>query len=161
VGKGRLSHVDREGRARMVDVSAKRSTVRRARAAARLRLRPATVALITAGGLPKGPALEAARLAGILAAKHTAELVPLCHPIAIDWADVRIELGAAEVRLEAEVKTRAPTGAEMEALVAVSVAALTLYDMVKAVDRAACITDVCVLEKAGGRSGAWRRTSGA
>jgi len=152
-----LSHLDEEGRSRMVDISGKEATARFAGARAMVCLAPATVRLITEGRVPKGNALETARLAGIMAAKRTAELIPLCHPIPISWVEVRIELSEAAAAIEAEVKTHAPTGAEMEALVAVSVAALTLYDMVKAVDREAVITDLCVVEKAGGKSGHWAR----
>ena len=152
-----LSHVDDRGRARMVDISGKETTARRALARATVVLKPSTVAQIAAAKLPKGDALEAARLAGILAAKRTAELIPLCHPIPLGWVEVTIELADNLARIQAEVKTHAPTGAEMEALVAVSVAALTLYDMVKAVDPEAVITDVCVVEKSGGKSGHWRR----
>ncbi len=159
-----LSHVDDRGRARMVDISGKETTARRALARATVVLKPSTVAQIAAAEskksetqLPKGNALEAARLAGILAAKRTAELIPLCHPIPLGWVEVTIELADNLARIQAEVKTHAPTGAEMEALVAVSVAALTLYDMVKAVDPEAVITNVCVVEKSGGRSGHWRR----
>ena len=159
-----LSHVDDRGRARMVDISGKETTARRALARATVVLKPSTVAQIAAAEskrseaqLPKGNALEAARLAGILAAKRTAELIPLCHPIPLGWVEVTIELADNLARIQAEVKTHAPTGAEMEALVAVSVAALTLYDMVKAVDPEAVITNVCVVEKSGGKSGHWRR----
>ncbi len=152
-----LSHVDDRGRARMVDISGKETTARRALARATVVLKPNTVAQIAAAKLPKGDALEAARLAGILAAKRTAELIPLCHPIPLGWVEVTIELADNLARIQAEVKTHAPTGAEMEALVAVSVAALTLYDMVKAVDPEAVITDVCVVEKSGGKSGHWQR----
>ncbi len=152
-----LSHVDDRGRARMVDISGKETTARRALARATVVLKPNTVAQIAAAKLPKGNALEAARLAGILAAKRTAELIPLCHPIPLGWVEVTIELADNLARIQAEVKTHAPTGAEMEALMAVSVAALTLYDMVKAVDPEAVITDVCVVEKSGGKRGHWQR----
>ena len=152
-----LSHLDEEGRARMVDVSGKAPTVRTARARATVKLKPQTISQLTSGTLPKGNALEAARLAGILAAKRTAELVPLCHPLALDWVEVRITLSEGAAHIESEVKTRAPTGPEMEALTAASVAALTLYDMVKAVEPEAVISEVCVWEKSGGKSGRWRR----
>jgi len=152
-----LTHVDPSGRARMVDVSGKEASARRARARATVLLKPSTVAQIRAVQLPKGDALEAARLAGILAAKRTAELIPLCHPLPLTWMDVRIELTDVGARINAEAKTNAPTGAEMEALVAASVAALTLYDMVKAVDPGASISDVCVVEKSGGKGGHWQR----
>ncbi len=152
-----LSHLDDEGRSRMVDVSGKGATARTARARATVALKPGTMALLTEAALPKGNALEAVRLAGILAAKRTAELIPLCHPIPVSWIDVSIELTDEVARIESEVKTQAPTGPEMEALVAVSVAALTLYDMVKSVDREAVISDVRVVEKTGGKSGHWVR----
>ena len=152
-----LSHSDEAGRSRMVDVSGKEATARTGRARATVQLKSSTVAQLKETTLPKGDALEAARLAGILAAKRTAELIPLCHPVPLSWVDVRIELTESAASIEAEVKTHAPTGPEMEALVAVSVAALTLYDMVKSVDREAVITDVCVTEKAGGKSGRWVR----
>ena len=159
-----LSHIDDRGRARMADVSGKETTARRALAQATVILKPSTVAQIAAAEskrpetqLPKGNPLEAARLAGILAAKRTAELIPLCHPIPLGWVEVTIELADNLARIHAEVKTHAPTGAEMEALVAVSVGALTLYDMVKAADPGAVITDIRLLEKSGGKSGHWRR----
>ena len=143
-----LSHIDASRRARMVDISGKSTSARRARARVTVLLKPSTVAQIRAVELPKGDVLEAVR---------TAELIPLCHPIPLTWVDVTIELTDASARIEAEVKTNAPTGAEMEALTAVSVAALTMYDMVKAVDPEACITDVCVVEKSGGKRGHWQR----
>jgi len=152
-----LSHIDDAGRARMVDISGKATSARRAQARATVVLKPTTISQVRAVELPKGDALEAARIAGILAAKRTAELVPLCHPIPLTWIDVSIELMDASARITAEAKTSAPTGAEMEALMGVSVAALTLYDMVKAVDPEACITGVCVIEKSGGTGGHWRR----
>lgn len=154
---GGFSHIDESGRAKMVDVSGKSVTVRRARARGRVILQPGTIARISSATLPKGEALEAARLAGILAAKRTATLIPLCHPLPVDWIDVRIELAKNAALIEAEVKTHAATGAEMEALVAVSVAALTLYDMVKSVEPEAIITDIAVVEKSGGKSGRWLR----
>jgi cyclic pyranopterin phosphate synthase len=156
--RSRLTHVDASGRARMVDVGEKPVTARRAVAEAEVRLSPEAARLVRSGGGKKGDVLGTARLAGIAAAKRTADLIPLCHPLRLD--DVRVDLDLAaggRVRLRAEVSARERTGVEMEALVAVGVAALTVYDMVKAVDRAAEIAFVRVLEKEGGRSGPWRR----
>lgn len=157
----RLTHVDAEGAARMVDVSAKRVTARRARASAEVLLSPKTLALIHDGALPKGDVFSVARLAGIQAAKRTADLIPLCHPIAIDAVDVEVRACLPNrVRIDAVAKVRARTGVEMEALTAASVAALTVYDMCKAVDRGIEIGPVRLEEKSGGRSGPWRRGSG-
>ncbi|WP_286183646.1 MULTISPECIES: cyclic pyranopterin monophosphate synthase MoaC [Mycobacteriaceae] len=145
----------------MVDVSAKDITKRVAVAAGVVRTRPDVVAMITANGLPKGDALATARVAGILAAKRTSELVPLCHPLAITGVDIDFTVGAdddpAAVAITATVRTTDRTGVEMEALTAVSVAALTVYDMIKAVDRAAEIDDIRVLHKEGGKTGTWER----
>ena len=154
---GRLSHVDSRGRARMVDVSAKASTVRRASAQAVVRLSPVALALIVEERLPKGDAIETARLAGIMAAKKTPELIPLCHPLALTHIDVTAEPLETGVRFVSTVSCAGPTGVEMEALTAVSIAALALYDMTKAVDREAVIENVCLLQKSGGRSGTYRR----
>ena len=156
-----LSHLDETGAAHMVDVSAKDVTMRVAVAAGVVRTRPDVVAMITANGLPKGDALATARVAGILAAKRTSELVPLCHPLAITGVDIDFTVGAdddpAAVAITATVRTTDRTGVEMEALTAVSVAALTVYDMIKAVDRAAEIDDIRVLHKEGGKTGKWER----
>ena len=141
----------------MVDVGSKAATQRRAVAEAFVRLSRATLALICSGGLPKGDALETARLAGILAAKRTPELIPLCHPLPLTHVDVRAEPRRGGVRLVAEASVTGPTGVEMEALTAVSIAALTLYDMVKAVEKDAVIERVRLLEKTGGKSGTYRR----
>ncbi|MBV9088504.1 MAG: cyclic pyranopterin monophosphate synthase MoaC [Mycobacteriaceae bacterium] len=141
----------------MVDVTEKAPTKRTAHAAGTFATTPEVVALISTGGLAKGDALATARVAAILAAKRTSDLVPLCHPLALTGVDVDFEVGAAEVAITATVRTTDRTGVEMEALTAVSVAALTLYDMVKAVDPAARIDDVRVLRKEGGRSGSWTR----
>jgi len=153
-----LSHLDEEGRARMVDVGAKPVTDRRAVAEAYVRMAPETAASVEAGDAPKGDVLGTARLAGIQAAKRTAELIPLCHPLALSFVDVRIEVdaGAGEVRLESEARTSAQTGVEMEALTACAVAALTVYDMVKGIERGVEIERVRLLEKAGGKQD-WRR----
>lgn len=141
----------------MVDTSAKPITARRAVASARVLMSPETVAALGEGRTPKGDALETARLAGIMAAKRTAELIPLCHPLPLTHIDVRAKLTEKGVILEAEVATEAQTGVEMEALTAVSVAALTVYDMCKAVDKAITITDVRLERKTGGKSGDYAR----
>jgi cyclic pyranopterin phosphate synthase len=154
----RLTHLDDQGAARMVDVSAKDVTVRTARASGRVLVSPAVVALLRGGGgMPKGDVVALARVAGIMGAKRTPDLVPLCHPLALHGVDVDIQVCDDAVAIVASVRTADRTGVEMEALTAVSVAALTVVDMVKAVDRAAVITDIRVEEKAGGRSGTWRR----
>ena len=159
---GELSHLDDAGRARMVEVGAKPVTERTARAACRVEMSPDTIGLLAAGALPKGDALAVARVAGIQAAKRTHELIPLCHAIALTSVDVELELdgAAGEVRVEATAHARDRTGVEMEALVAASVAALTLYDMVKAVERGARVTDLRLVEKTGGRSGTWTEVEG-
>ncbi len=144
----------------MVDVGDKEATRRSAVADGFLRLEPATVARLEAATLAKGDALAVARVAGIAAAKRTSDLLPLAHPIAICHAAVRFELEAGGVRVEAEVASVGPTGVEMEAMTAVAVAALTLYDMVKSSDRSAVIERVQLLEKRGGRSGTYRRSAG-
>jgi len=154
----RLTHVDESGAARMVDVSGKDVTVRTATASGRVLVSPAVVALLRGGGVPKGDALAVARIAGIQAAKRTPDLVPLCHPIAIHGVEVDLQVTDDAVLVSATVRTADRTGVEMEALTCVAVAGLTLIDMVKAVDRAATITDVRVEAKSGGRSGEWRRT---
>ncbi len=152
-----LTHIDDRGRARMVDTTEKPITDRRAVASARVLLSAATVAAIQNHTTPKGDPLETARLAGIVAAKRTAELIPLCHPLPLTHVDVRAELQDGGVYLEAEVTTRAQTGVEMEALTAVSVAALTIYDMCKALDKAITITDIRLESKTGGKSGDYQR----
>jgi cyclic pyranopterin phosphate synthase len=154
---GPLSHLDERGAAHMVDVSAKAATKRIAVAAGVLRTTAQVVQLISAGGLPKGDALATARVAGIMAAKRTSDLVPLCHQLALTGVDVDFAIGETQIDITASVRTTDRTGVEMEALTAVSVAALTLYDMIKAVDRAAVIDDVRVLSKDGGRTGSWER----
>jgi len=155
---GRLSHVDAQGRARMVDVGEKPVTERVAVATATVRMKPATLRLIRGGGMAKGEVLAVARLAGIMAAKRTAEIVPLCHPLPVEVAGVEFAVrGPGRLGIRATVKVSGKTGVEMEALTAVTAAALTVYDMCKAVDRAMTITDVCVLEKSGGRSGTYLR----
>ncbi len=152
-----FSHLDREGAARMVDVGEKEVTRRVAVATGRVRMRPETVALIRAGGAAKGDVLGVAQVAAIMAAKRTHELVPMCHPLLLTKVEVAFELETAAVAITARVETRGQTGVEMEALTAASVAALTLYDMAKALDRAMTITDVCLVAKSGGKSGDFRR----
>ncbi|HWP65906.1 MAG TPA: cyclic pyranopterin monophosphate synthase MoaC [Candidatus Limnocylindria bacterium] len=141
----------------MVDVSAKPVTRREAIAEGRVRMQPATVARIAAGSLPKGDVLAVARLAGIMAAKRTHELVPLCHPLPIAAVEVELTPETSGVRIQSRVAVDGKTGVEMEALTAVAVAALTLYDMCKAVDRGMTIDGIALVEKRGGRSGAWVR----
>ncbi|MDT7779086.1 MAG: cyclic pyranopterin monophosphate synthase [Acidobacteriota bacterium] len=153
----KLSHMDDEGRVAMVDTSAKEATARRAVASARVLLSPATVEAVRERRTPKGDPLETARIAGIMAAKRTAELIPLCHPLPLTHVEVRAELRDDCVYIEAEAATNAQTGVEMEALTAASVAALTVYDMCKAVERGITITDVRLEEKTGGKSGTWTR----
>ncbi len=153
----RLTHVDETGAARMVDVSEKAVTTRVAVASGRVLVSPTVVGLLRGEGVPKGDALGVARVAGIMAAKRTPDLVPLCHPLAISGVGVDLVVEDEAVAITATVRTTDRTGVEMEALTAVSVAALTLVDMVKAVDKAAVITDIRVESKAGGRSGDWSR----
>ena len=157
-----LSHLDEHGEARMVDVSAKPVTDRRAVALAVVTMAPATAAAVAAGDAPKGDVLGTARLAGIGAAKRTGELIPLCHPLGLTFIDVQaeIDVDAGTVTLTAEARTTAQTGVEMEAMTAAAVAALTVYDMVKALERGVAVTQVALLEKSGGRSGEWRRAAG-
>jgi len=155
-----LSHVDEAGRVAMVDTSAKPQTARRAVASARVLMSPETVAAVRAHRTPKGDPLETARLAGVMAAKRTAELIPLCHTLPLAHVDVRASVEESGVYLEAEAATTAQTGVEMEALTAVTVAALTVYDMCKAVEKGITITDVRLEEKTGGKSGTWKRKKG-
>jgi cyclic pyranopterin phosphate synthase len=158
-GPGGLTHLDGAGRARMVDVGDKAPSERRATARAIVRVSPRTAALVQAGDAPKGDVISVARIAGIQAAKRTSELIPLCHPLALTFVGVEgtVDLSSGEIELTAEARTTGPTGVEMEALTAVSVAALTVYDMVKGVERGAEIASVCLLAKSGGRSGDWHR----
>jgi cyclic pyranopterin phosphate synthase len=150
-----LTHVDASGAARMVDVSAKAVTAREATAAGRFVTTPEVVALLRRDGLPKGDALAVARIAGIAAAKRTPDLLPLCHPVALHGVTVDLDLVDDGVVITATARTADRTGIEMEALTSVTVAGLALYDMVKAVDRGARLTDVRLLAKAGGRTGEW------
>jgi cyclic pyranopterin phosphate synthase len=154
-----LTHLDSAGNARMVDVGDKPATERRAVARAVVRVTPETAALVHAGNAPKGDVLGVARIAGIQAAKRTSELIPLCHPLALSFVGVdgSIDVRTGEIELIAEARTTGPTGVEMEALTAASVAALTVYDMVKGVQRGAEIASVALQHKSGGRSGDWRR----
>ncbi len=152
-----LTHVDEAGHARMVDVSGKDVTARQARATGRVLLSAAAIAALRAGEVPKGDALAVARIAGIQGAKRTPDLVPLCHPIAVHSVTVDLEVTDGAVLIGATVRTADRTGVEMEALTSVTVAALTLIDMVKSIDPAAVISDVRVEEKTGGKTGAWRR----
>lgn len=154
-----LTHLDADGTARMVDVGEKPVTARRAVARATVRMTPATAARVAAGDAPKGDVLGVARIAGIQAAKRTGELIPLCHPIGLDHVEVDgvIDAAAGTVTLTTTAAVTARTGVEMEAMTAASVAALTVYDMVKGLDKGVEITEVVLLEKTGGRSGTWRR----
>ena len=151
----RLSHLDQRGRARMVDVSPKFPQHRRAVAAGEIRCTPATIRLLRAGKTPKGDVLAVARIASIQAAKQTSSLIPLCHPLPLDSVHIELTPGRDRIRIEAEVRVHARTGVEMEALTAVQVGLLTIYDMVKAIDRGMVITDVRLLEKHGGKSGSF------
>ncbi len=161
VAMAEFTHFDETGASRMVDVSAKPVTERSARASGMVRMRPETLTLIQDRKLVKGDVLEVARLAGIMAAKRTGDLIPLCHPLGLDAVALELEPAEPDIlRIEAVVKTIGRTGVEMEALTAVSVAALTVYDMCKAVDRAMVIEQITLEEKSGGRSGDYRRKSG-
>jgi cyclic pyranopterin phosphate synthase len=154
-----LTHLDPQGQAQMVDVSGKTQTVREAVAVGRVRMLPETLAAIAAGNSPKGDVLGTARLAGIMAAKQTANLIPLCHPLPIHKVDVQITPDPAlpGYHIEAIVKIKAETGVEMEALTAVAIAALTLYDMAKGLEKSICIEDIHLLSKTGGKSGDYRK----
>lgn len=155
---GELSHLDAAGRARMVDISAKPVTAREARASGRVMLSAAAVAALRSGNVPKGDALAVARIAGIQGAKRTPELIPLCHPIGLHSVTVDLTVTDNGVTIAAAARTADRTGVEMEALTAVSVAALTLIDMIKAIDKTAVITDIRLEEKSGGKSGHWHRS---
>jgi len=153
----RLTHLDDEGRARMVDVSAKETTLRVARAGASLVCSADTLAAVREGKAPKGSVISTAELAGVMAAKRTSDLIPLCHPLPLTHVEVRIDLDDTlpGFRVIAEARTSGPTGVEMEALTAASVACLTLFDMLKAIDRTMVIGDIRILSKTGGKSGDW------
>lgn len=154
----RLSHMDKDGRMAMVDTSRKSDTKRRAVASVRVLMSPETIKAVREARTPKGDPVETARLAGIMAAKRTASLIPLCHPLALTHVDVRAEVRDDSIYMEAEAATHAQTGVEMEALTAAAVAALTIYDMCKAIDKGITITDLRLEEKTGGKSGPYRRT---
>ena len=151
-----LTHIDETGRARMVDVSGKASTAREAVAEGFVRMSPATLALAISGDGRKGDVRAVAEIAGVMAAKRTAELIPMCHPLALSKVEVRVEPGTGGLAVTARVATTGPTGVEMEALTAVSVACLTLYDMLKAAQKDMVIATVRLVSKTGGKSGAWR-----
>ncbi|HHG91147.1 MAG TPA: cyclic pyranopterin monophosphate synthase MoaC [Devosia sp.] len=156
--KSPLTHLNQRGEAHMVDVGSKASTRRRAVAQAVLSGNPATIAAIMADGLKKGDALATARIAGIMGAKKTSELIPLCHPISLSHVEVNISQdGTDSIVIAATAETTGQTGVEMEALNAAATAALTLYDMAKAIDRAMVISDLCLMEKSGGKSGDFKR----
>ncbi|MCA6093883.1 cyclic pyranopterin monophosphate synthase MoaC [Streptomyces sp. SCA3-4] len=159
-GQDHLTHLDAAGAARMVDVSAKEITARTARASGRVIVAPRVVELLRGEGLPKGDALATARIAGIMGAKRTPELIPLCHPLALSGVTVDLTVADDAVEILATVRTTDRTGVEMEAMTAVAVAGLTVVDMVKAVDKGAVITDIRVEEKTGGKSGDWSRPEG-
>ncbi|WP_309606669.1 cyclic pyranopterin monophosphate synthase MoaC [Phenylobacterium sp.] len=152
---GKLTHMDATGRARMVDVSGKPSTAREAVAEGFLKMSPATLALAVSGEGKKGDVRAVAEIAGVMAAKRTAELIPMCHPLALSKVEVRVEPGAGGLAVTARVATTGPTGVEMEALTAVSVACLTLYDMLKAAQKDMVIETVRLVSKTGGKSGDW------
>jgi cyclic pyranopterin phosphate synthase len=156
---GELTHLDDEGTARMVDVGAKEPTARHAVARAVVRMRPETAARVAAGDAPKGDVLGVARIAGVQAAKRTGELIPLCHPLGLDHVDVdaRLDVDEGTVTLTASAGVTARTGVEMEAMTAAAIAALTVYDMVKGLERGVSITAVELVSKSGGRSGHWTR----
>src|SRR3954467_11404298 len=158
-GVSELTHLDAQGTARMVDVGDKPASHRRAVARAVVRMSPETAAKVAAGDAPKGDVLGTARIAGVLAAKRTGDLIPLCHPLGLDHVDIdaAVDAAAGTVTLTAEARVTARTGVEMEAMTAASVAALTVYDMLKGLERGVEIAEVCLVEKSGGRSGTWRR----
>ncbi len=154
-----LSHVDRSGQARMVDVSAKESTERFARATGIISMSPEALAAVRKNGVEKGDVLAVARIAGVMAAKRTAELIPLCHPLMLTDVQVVADIDDTipGIRVESSVRSAGKTGVEMEAIVAVSVTLVTVYDMCKSLDKSMVISDICLSEKTGGRSGTWKR----
>ncbi|HLA05333.1 MAG TPA: cyclic pyranopterin monophosphate synthase MoaC [Syntrophales bacterium] len=155
----RLSHIDEKGKARMVDVTAKEATVREAVAEGMVRMDPSTLRLIESGGMPKGDVFAVARIAGIMAAKRTGSLIPLCHPLPLTGIDIQFACNVmkGEIAIRATVKTVGKTGVEMEAMTAVSLASLTIYDMCKAADKSITLTDIKLLSKKGGKSGTFIR----
>ena len=158
-GPESLSHLDESGAARMVDVGEKEVTARKARAEAWVSMSPGTLELITSGSLPKGDVFSTARIAGVTAAKRTPELIPLCHPIRMDSVDIdfHVDEGSSRIRVDALARATDRTGVEMEALTAAGIAALTIYDMCKAVERGVEITSLRLVSKSGGKSGVWER----
>jgi len=156
-----LSHLDENGQAKMVDVTVKEPSLREAVATGRIRMSPRTLALIQEGGMPKGDVFGVARVAGIMAAKKTGELIPMCHPLELTHIEIRFDIHpeSGEVLIESRAKLVGRTGVEMEALTAVSVAALTIYDMCKAVDKEMILTDIMLVRKSGGKSGLFERKS--
>lgn len=152
-----LSHINEQGHARMVDVTDKEETFRKATAAGTVRVNESTMALIKSSGIKKGDVLAVAQVAGIMAAKRTPDIIPMCHPLALSSADIDFELTDTEIKITATIKCKGVTGVEMEALTAVSAAALTVYDMCKAVQRDIEITDIMLLYKSGGKSGEFTR----
>ena len=152
-----FSHINEQGRAKMVDVTDKDETFREARAAGTVNVSTATMALIKSGGVKKGDVLSVAQVAGIMAAKKTSDVIPMCHPLMLSGVDISFELTETQIQIEASVKCKGSTGVEMEALNAVSTAALTIYDMCKAIQRDITITDIRLLYKSGGKSGVFRR----
>jgi cyclic pyranopterin phosphate synthase len=155
--KNELTHIDKAGRARMVDVTGKAETVRIARAEAFVEMAPGTLKLLRGKAMPKGDPFEVARIAGIQAGKRTSDLIPLCHPLPLTHLDVAIDLTDTGARIEAVARTKAETGVEMEAITAATLAAVTLYDMCKAVEKGISIGPIRLLEKTGGKSGHWIR----
>ena len=155
----KFSHVDQNGRLRMVDVTSKASTKRKAKAKGRVKISPAAMKQIQMNRVGKGNVIETARLAGILAAKNSSQLIPLCHPLSLTHVDIDCLVMDEGIEIEASATAEGKTGVEMEALIAVSVAALTIYDMCKAIDRLMEITDIKLMEKSGGRSGSFSRSS--
>lgn len=152
-----LTHINNEGRARMVDVTEKQETCRTAVASATVNVTPKTMEIIRTGGVKKGDVLAVAQVAGVMAAKKASDIIPMCHPLMLTSVDIRFTLTDTRIRIEATVKCKGSTGVEMEALTAVSTAALTIYDMCKAVQRDITITDIMLLHKDGGKSGEFRR----
>ncbi len=156
----KFTHLDDEGRARMVDVSPKNKTARRAVASGKVLMKPETLKALQTEKNPKGDVLGTARIAGVMAAKKTAELIPMCHPLGIDYCDIQFDVTDEGIDIRSEVKVNGPTGVEMEALAAVSVAALTVYDMCKSFDKEMVISDIVLVEKEGGKSGHFKRGGG-
>ena len=152
-----LTHINDEGRARMVDVTEKAETCRTATASATVNVSPDTMRIIRTGGIKKGDVLSVAQVAGIMAAKKTSDIIPMCHPLMLSAVDIRFELTETEILIQSTVKCKGSTGVEMEALTAASTAALTIYDMCKAIQRDITVTDIMLLRKNGGKSGEFRR----